>query len=230
MERNREMNKKENFVNKNVQDDLLKMNLQYFADEGDDNDGDGGDDGDEGDPDDKGDNEFTPPASQSELDALINKSNQAAIKNATKDLLTPEQAQDLVRKEINKEKEYSDLSEDERKEREFEDERNQFQKEKEKFEYDRLIIDVKSDLVERELPATFAETLAVKGDKEKSLEAVVEFEKAFKQALAEERKKDYGQDIPGAGSGGTGSKSKSLGAKLGEKNKGRKKSIFNKGE
>lgn len=220
-------------------EELLKMDLQFFAenpeggnepDPKDENprDEDPGNEnpGDEN-PEDKGEVEL--PTTQSELDALINKSNQAAIKNATKDLYTKDEVQAMVRDEINKEKEYSELSDEERRQRELEDERNQFKKEKAEFEYDKLIIDVKSDLVERGLPATFAETLAVEGDKEKSLEAVVEFEKAFKQALAEERKNDFKQDIPGAGGGGGGN-SKSLGAKLGEKNRNRNKSIFNKGE
>lgn len=169
------------------------------------------------------------PTSQSELDALINKANQKAIENAKKGLFTKEQVQQMVQDEISKEKEYADLSEDERKKREFEEEKSEFEKQKAEFEYDKLITDVKADLVERGLPTNFAETLAVKGDKEQSLSAVVEFEKAFKQALAEERKNDYKQNIPGSG-GGTGSESKSLGAELGKKNKNRNKSIFKKGE
>lgn len=208
-------------------EELLKMDLQYFAEEDEhDEENNKQEENDE----ENDEEEIELPKNQSELDALINKANQKAIRNATKGLLTPEEAQQMVRDEIDKEKEYSELSEEERKQREFEDERKKFEDERKKFEYDKLIIDVKSDLVERGLPATLAEMLAVQGDKEKSLEAVVEFEKTFKQALAEERKKDYQQHVPGSGSGGGNNNGKSLGAKLGEKNKNRNKSIFNKGE
>lgn len=206
---------------------LLMMNLQMFAKA--DETGGGTPDPETEIETEENEGETQLPTNQSELDALINKANQKAIENAKKGLFTKEQVQQMVQDEISKEKEYADLSEDERKQREFEEQKSEFEKQKAEFEYDKLITDVKADLVERGLPTNFAETLAVKGDKEQSLSAVVEFEKAFKQALAEERKNDYKQNIPGSG-GGTGGESKSLGAELGKKNKNRNKSIFKKGE
>lgn len=200
---------------------LLKMNLQMFA--ADDGGGDGGKEPDpkepENDKPNKSDKEETQlPTNQSELDAVINKSNQKAIENVQKDLYTKDQVQEIVQEEINKQKEYADLSEDERKQREFEDKRSEFEKQKAEFEYNKLVTDVKSDLVDKGLPASFAEVLAIKGDNEKSFEMVKAFETEWNQALAKQRKEDFKQSTPGVG--GNGSKQSSYGARLGaNKNK-----------
>lgn len=189
------------------------MNLQMFAaDDG------GGEGGTPPNPEHEGheNNEETSlPKNQSELDALINKANQKAIENARKDLFTEEQVQEMVQAEMKKQKEYADLSEDERELREFEEQKSKFEQQREEFEYEKLLTEVKSDLVDRGLPVSFAEVLAIKGDNEKSFEMVKTFETEWNQALAEQRKDQFKQTTPGIGS--TGNTKTSYGARLGAK-------------
>lgn len=200
---------------------LLRMNLQMFAaDDG------GGNGGETPDPEveETNEEESSLPKDQSELDALINKSNQKAIENAKKGLFTEEQVQELVQAEMKKQKEYADLSEDEREQREFEEQKSKFEEQKAEFEYDKLLTEVKSDLVDKGLPASFAEVLAIKGDNEKSFEMVKNFESEWNQALAKQRKEDFKQSTPGVG--GNGSNQTSYGARLGANATETNKKVF----
>lgn len=164
------------------------------------------------------------PTNQSELDALINKANQKAIENAKKGLFTKEQVQQMVQDEISKEKEYADLSEDEREQREFKEQKSKFEEQKAEFEYEKLLTEVKSDLVDKGLPTSFAEVLAIKGDNEKSFEVVKNFESEWNQALAKQRKEDFKQSTPGVG--GSGSNQTSYGARLGASATESNKKVF----
>lgn len=222
-EQNKAMMK--DFLNSKSANSLMKMKLQMFADggEGDEDPDDENPDGD----DNPGDTDLSDeglPKTKSELDALINKANQKALDNQRKKLYDDEQLQKAVQAALQKEKDYSKLSEDERKQKEFEEQQEKFKQERAEFEYQKLVTDVKGDLVERGLPTTFAETLAVEGDTEKSLEAVKEFEKAFKEAVAAEVKKSLKQPTPGVGSNG-GTK-QSLGERLAKKSTATKGNIF----
>ena len=201
---------------------LLLMNLQMFA--ADDGGGNGGENP-EPEVDETKEDETGLPTSQSELDALINKSNQKAIENAKKSLFTEEQVQELVQAEMKKQKEYAELSEDEREKREFEEQKTKFEEQLAEFEYEKLLTEVKSDLVDKGLPASFAEVLAIKGDNEKSFEMVKNFETEWNQALAKQRKEDFKQSSPGVGA--NGSKQTSYGARLGANATEANKKVFN---
>lgn len=192
--------------------DKLKMNLQYFAEDV------------EEESTEEEETEITLPTNQSELDALINKSNQKAIENAKKGLFTEEQVQEMVQNEISKQKEYADLSEDEREKREFEEEKTAFEEQRIEFEHEKLLTEVKADLVDKGLPASFAEVLAIKGDNEKSFEMVKTFETEWKQALAEQRKEDFKQSPPNVG--GSNNTQTSYGARLGASKKKTTQKIF----
>ena len=194
--------------------DKLKMNLQYFAEDSE----------AETDEDEKKEEESQLPTNQSELDALINKSNQKAIENAKKGLFTEEQVQEMVQEEMKKQKEYADLSEDERKQRELKEQKTKLEEERAEFEYEKLLTEVKSDLVDKGLPATFAEMLVIKGGNEKSFEMVKAFETEWNQALAKQRKEDFKQSTPGVG--GTGSNQTSYGARLGANATETNKKVF----
>lgn len=199
------------------------MNLQMFA--ADDGGGNGGETPDPEVNETIEDEESLLPKDQSELDALINKSNQKAIENAKKGLFTEEQVQEMVQNEISKQKEYADLSEDEREQREFEEQKSKFEEQRAEFEYEKLLTEVKSDLVDKGLPASFAEVLAIKGDNEKSFEMVKNFESEWNQALAKQRKEDFKQSTPGVG--GNGSNQTSYGARLGASATESNKKVFN---
>ena len=196
--------------------DLLKMNLQYFAEE---------DDHEEENQEDKNNEEESQlPTNQSELDALINKANQKAIENAKKDLFTKEDLDKAIQDELKKQKEYADLSEDEREQREFEEQKTKFEEQKAEFEYEKLLTEVKADLVDKGLPASFAEVLSIKGDNEKSFEMVKNFENEWNEALAKQRKEDFKQSSPGVG--GNGSNQTSYGARLGANATESNKKVF----
>ena len=147
---------------------------------------------------------WTPPTSQSEYDAAVNKAVQKALANAN-----ASKAQDIqaaVQEALKKEKNYAQLSEQERQVKEFEDQRAEFEKEKAEFAHAQLVVQIKEDLVGKSLPVEFAETLALFGSTEKVLEEVGKLEGAFKVAVAEEVKASVRQRTPGA-SGSVGESS-----------------------
>lgn len=152
---------------------------------------------------------FEVPKTQSELDSIINKSNQKALDNYKKG--EAQRIQDAIAEALKKEKDYSQLSEEERAKREFEDKQKAFAEEKAKFERDKLVVQVEKDLVSKGLPAEFAELFAL-DTAENSLKKVGEFEAVFNQAVAEAVKISLRQKAPGIGVGGV--KQSNYGASL----------------
>ena len=139
---------------------------------------------------------FEVPKTQSELDSIINKSNQKALDNYKKG--EAQRIQDAIAEALKKEKDYSQLSEEERAKREFEDKQKAFAEERAKFEHDKLVVQVEKDLVSKGLPAEFAELFAL-DTAENSLKKVGEFEAVFNQAVAEAVKVSLRQKAPGIG-------------------------------
>lgn len=195
--------------------ELLAMNLrnlQLFAEggDGDDNSGagentenqesnnQGGDDGENS-------SGFKAPQSQAELDSLTNKAVQKALENYRKG------EQERIAEAIKKEKDYANLSAAERAKKEFEDQQKTFAEEKAAFEHEKLVVQVEKDLVSKDLPAEFAELLAV-GDAKSALEQVGKFETAFNAAVNAKVKESLRQPAPA--SGGSGSAQTNYGAKL----------------
>lgn len=181
---------------------LNARNLQFFAEGGESGGADaGGNDG--GLNNDAGNNDahetdpaFEGPKTQSELDSIINKANQKALDNYKKG--EAQRIQDAIAEALKKEKDYSQLSEEERAKREFEDSKKAFAEEKAKFEHDKLVVQVEKDLVSKGLPAEFAELFAL-DTAENSLKKVGEFEAVFNQAVAEAVKVSLRQKAPGVG-------------------------------
>lgn len=204
----------------------LKMNLQYFAE----NDNQENRQEAKGNQKDNTGNEedhneqSTLPQTQAELDALINKANQKAIRNAKKDLYSKDDLEVKIQEALKKQKEYEELSDDQRKEKEFEDKLKAFETERAEFEKEKLVTQVKSDLIDKGLPTSielddgktfnFAELfVGDKANSEEALAAVTAFETAFNQALAKELKEQIKQSTPGSSFGST-SKRESLGSQL----------------
>ena len=186
---------------------LNARNLQFFAEGGESGGADAGGN-DSGLNNDAGNNDagnndahetdpvFEGPKTQSELDSIINKANQKALDNYKKG--EAQRIQDAVAEALKKEKDYSQLSEEERAKREFEDSKKAFAEEKAKFEHDKLVVQVEKDLVSKGLPAEFAELFAL-DTAENSLKKVGEFETVFNQAVAEAVKVSLRQKAPGIG-------------------------------
>ena len=184
---------------------LNARNLQFFAEggeagaqEGGGNDS-GGIDPTEGNGAEGTNQTFESPKTQSELDSIINKSNQKALENYRKG--EEQRIQKAIAEALKKEKDYSQLSEEERAKREFEDKQKAFAEEKAKFEHDKLVVQVEKDLVSKGLPAEFAELFAL-DTAENSLKKVGEFEEVFNKAVAEAVKVSLRQKAPGIGVGG----------------------------
>lgn len=187
--------------------ELLKLNLQMFAE------GEGETTGDEGN---IGENNFTPITDQSTLDALTNKAVQAALAKKQKQYEADLQAK--IQEEVNKQKEYSQLSDEDRRNKELEDEKAQFEKEKAEFKYKTLLVEVKNDLADKGLPTDIADIVAVAGDDAKSLDNVKRLAKVIEDARAEERKAAIRQSEPSNGGNGTSTPT-NRGAELARKNK-----------
>lgn len=181
---------------------LNARNLQLFAEGGETGGTDaGGNDGDlnnntENNSAQETNSVFDGPKTQSELDSIINKSNQKALENYKKG--EGQRIQNAIAEALKKEKDYSQLSEEERAKREFEDSKKAFAEEKAKFEHDKLVVQVEKDLVSKGLPAGFAELFAL-DNAENSLKKVGEFEAVFNQAVAEAVKVSLRQRTPGVG-------------------------------
>lgn len=152
---------------------------------------------------------FEAPKTQSELDSIINKSNQKTLENYKKG--EAQRIQDAIAEALKKEKDYSQLSEEERAQREFEDSKKAFEAEKAKFEHDKLVVQVEKDLVSKGLPPEFAELFAL-DNAENSLKKVGEFEAVFNQAVAEAVKVSLRQKAPALG--GASVKQTNYGASL----------------
>ena len=139
---------------------------------------------------------FESPKTQSELDSIINKSTQKALENYKKG--EEQRIQNAIAEALKKEKDYSQLSEEERAKREFEDKQKAFAKERAKFEHDKLVVQVEKDLISKGLPAEFAELFAL-DTAENSLKKVGEFETVFNKAVAEAAKISLRQKTPSVG-------------------------------
>ena len=92
------------------------------------------------------------------------------------------------------------MSKEEQAKKDLDDERAKLESAKAEFAHQQLVLQVEKDLVVKGLPAELAETFALHNDATKALESVGVFEKAFKEAVAEEVKRSARQDPPRAGS------------------------------
>lgn len=170
---------------------LLKLNIQYFSEEG---ATEGATESVQTEP------EFKAPSSQSELDSIVNKAVQTALNNQKSK--SDEDFQKRVEAEIKKREDYAKLSETQKRDRDFEERQNKFNEEVAAFKQSQLIMEVKEDLLSKNLPVELAETFAKHGSAEEALKAVTVLERAFQDAVANAVKASARQTTPGAS--GTG--------------------------
>lgn len=170
---------------------LLKLNIQYFSEEG---ATEGAVESAPTEP------EFKAPSSQSELDSIVNKAVQTALNNQkTK---SEDDFQKRVEAEIKKREDYAKLSETQKRDRDFEERQNKFNEEVAAFKQSQLIMEVKEDLLSKNLPVELAETFAKHGSAEEALKAVTVLERAFQDAVANAVKASARQTTPGASGNG----------------------------
>lgn len=170
---------------------LLKLNLQHFSEEA---TTEGATESVQTEP------EFKAPSSQSELDSIVNKAVQTALNNQKNK--SDEDFQKRVEAEIKKREDYAKLSETQKRDRDFEERQNKFNEEVAAFKQSQLIMEVKEDLLSKNLPVELAETFAKHGSAEEALKAVTVLERAFQDAVANAVKASARQTTPGAS--GTG--------------------------
>lgn len=170
---------------------LLKLNIQYFSEEG---ATEGAVESAPTEP------EFKAPSSQSELDSIVNKAVQTALNNQKNK--SEDDFQKRVEAEIKKREDYAKLSETQKRDRDFEERQNKFNEEVAAFKQSQLIMEVKEDLLSKNLPVELAETFAKHGSAEEALKAVTVLERAFQDAVANAVKASARQTTPGAS--GTG--------------------------
>nr|DAP54685.1 MAG TPA: Major capsid protein [Caudoviricetes sp.] len=181
---------------------LLKLNIQYFSEEG---ATEGAVESAPTEP------EFKAPSSQSELDSIVNKAVQTALNNQKSK--SEDDFQKRVEAEIKKREDYAKLSETQKRDRDFEERQNKFNEEVAAFKQSQLIMEVKEDLLSKNLPVELAETFAKHGTAEEALKAVTVLERAFQDAVANAVKASARQTTPGASGTGFG-KQMNIGQRL----------------
>lgn len=144
-------------------------------------------------------------AENKEFQAEFDRRNDKAIKTAKTNWENT--LPDLIKKEVEKQKSYDQLSDDEKKEKELQDEWAKIKEAQAEIERSNLVASIKSDLAEKGLPIKvgdfdFAEVFASLGDSEKALKAVNGFKEAHDKAIQEEVDKRLvgSVDVPGGNS------------------------------
>lgn len=176
-------------------DDLLKLDLQFFAD--------GGDDEPPAD-DDQENKTFT----QSEVDSQISKAVDSALKK--REAKHQEDLQKAIDDAIAEKERLSKLSEKERKDEELSQREKELADRLAEIERKELKADAIADLTEKNLPIEFADFLLA-DDAENTLANINTFKTAFDLAVNEKVKEKLRQDTPpSGGSGGNTTKVPSI--------------------
>lgn len=174
-----------------IKDDLYKLNLQFFAE----NEGDSEKTNENDNKESENDNDSKQETyTKNEVDSAISKAVDSALKKRDrKHQQELEQAREEARK---KAESYAKLTEKEKRDKEIE-EREQALAEKEKeFKLRELKSDVESDLKEKGLPTSFAESLIHLEDNEKISDVVKEIKADFDNAVQEQVKEVTRQSTP----------------------------------
>lgn len=174
-----------------IKDDLYKLNLQFFAEnEGDSENTNEDDDKESVNDDDKKQETYT----KNEVDSAISKAVDSALKKRDrKHQQELEQAREEARK---KAESYAKLTEKEKRDKEIEEREQALAKKEKEFKLRELKSDVESDLKEKGLPTSFAESLIHLEDNEKISDVVKEIKADFDNAVQEQVKEATRQSTP----------------------------------
>lgn len=174
-----------------IKDDLYKLKLQFFAEnEGDSENTNEDDDKESVNDDDKEQETYT----KNEVDSAISKAVDSALKKRDrKHQQELEQAREEARK---KAESYAKLTEKEKRDKEIEEREQALAKKEKEFKLRELKSDVESDLKEKGLPTSFAESLIHLEDNEKISDVVKEIKADFDNAVQEQVKEATRQSTP----------------------------------
>lgn len=134
------------------------------------------------------------PKTQSELDSLIGKAVDKALKNNDKKW---QKSQDEAIEKAKKEAEsYAKMTQAQRKDAEMEKREKELDEREAKLNHKALIADIQADLTEKGLPLSFAESLASLGDNETISQAVSDIKDEWDKSVNERLKKNARQNTP----------------------------------
>ena len=174
-----------------IKDDLYKLKLQFFAEnEGDSENTNEDDDKESVNDDDKEQETYT----KNEVDSAISKAVDSALKKRDR---KHQQELEQAREEAKKKAEsYAKLTEKEKRDKEIEEREQALAKKEKEFKLRELKSDVESDLKEKGLPTSFAESLIHLEDNEKISDVVKEIKADFDNAVQEQVKEATRQSTP----------------------------------
>lgn len=183
--------------------DKLNLNLQFFADN---------DEGEPGQSNDKkpenNSDQEQETYTRSEVDSQISKAVETALsKRERKHQQELEKAKDEAKKEAES---YAKLTEKEKKEKEYEKREKALQERERQFQLRELKSDVESDLKEKGLPTSFAESLIHLEDAEQINEVVKAIKQDFDNAVQEQVKEATRQSTPSNQSSNFGNRQASV--------------------
>lgn len=172
-------------------DDLLKLNLQFFAE----NEGDSEKTNENDNKESENDNDSKQETyTKNEVDSAISKAVDSALKKRER---KHQQELEYAREEARKKAEsYAKLTEKEKRDKEIEEREQALAKKEKEFKLRELKSDVESDLKEKGLPTSFAESLIHLEDNEKISDVVKEIKADFDNAVQEQVKEVTRQSTP----------------------------------
>jgi len=187
-----------------LKEDLLKLNLQFFADDDNSDDDAGGQDDNHGNGqnDNQNGNEDNDTYTKSDVDREVSKAIEAFKQNQE-----PKQQEAInkaVKDALEEQKRLSKLSQKEREEEELTQREKDIQEREAKIKRSELRSEAVDDLQKKNLPSDFADFLLGE-DAESTLENINKFKKAFDDAVNGAVKEKLRQDTPPAGNGGASS-------------------------
>lgn len=183
-----------------IKDDLYKLNLQFFAE----NEGDSENTNEDDNKESENDNDSKQETyTKNEVDSAISKAVDSALKKRER---KHQQELENAREEARKKGEsYAKLTEKEKRDKEIEERENALVEKEKEFKLRELKSDVESDLKEKKLPTSFAESLIHLEDVEKINEVVKEIKADFDNAVQEQVKEVTRQSTPNNQSSSFGS-------------------------
>ena len=180
-------------------DDLYKLNLQFFAESEGDSEKTNENDNKESENDNDSKQETY---TKNEVDSAISKAVDSALKKRER---KHQQELEYAREEARKKAEsYAKLTEKEKRDKEIEEREQALAEKEKKFKLRELKSDVESDLKEKGLPTSFAESLIHLEDNEKISDVVKEIKADFDTAVQEQVKEATRQSTPSNQSSGFG--------------------------
>ncbi|HLR66766.1 MAG TPA: DUF4355 domain-containing protein [Virgibacillus sp.] len=179
---------------------VLPLNLQFFAEEGG-----GGKERDpqgEPNPDQKDDGKKSIQLTEEELKKKIEAESDRKLASALekKEREWEQQLEKKIQDARKDAEEYAKMTQQERQEADYKKRLKKLEERERELNNRELLVQIESDLEEKELPKAFAKSLLTVQDNEKIKESIGEIKQAFDNAVNERVKKALRQDTPSASS------------------------------